>query len=205
MLRIIESFILRRLILRERTRGYGLDFALAVAESGTIKKLRAYFVERGWPTDKEVREALKNFEFYHRASKQCLLVLTEIERSFGHKEKLRLADEDLQIEHVMPQNLTQSWREMLGDEAEEKHEILLHTLGNLTLTGYNLELRDRPFAEKKAEFRDSKISLNEYFEKCDKWTEEEILERTNALCDRFIDLWDRPNKVRKENAKRERS
>jgi hypothetical protein len=196
MLRIIESFVLRRLILRERTRGYGLDFALAVRRSSTINELRRCFAGRGWPTNEQIREALKDFEFYKRAPKQCRLVLTEIERSFGHKEKISLTDKDIQVEHVMPQHLTQSWREMLGEDAEEKHEKLHHTLGNLTLTGYNLDLRDRPFAEKKVEFEASKISLNEYFEKCDKWTEKEILERTEDPTNRFIDLWDRPDRIK---------
>ena len=205
MLRVIESFVLRRLILRERTRGYGLDFALAVEQSGTINELRIYFAGRGWPKNEEIRKALEDFEFYKRASKQCSLVLTEIERSFGHKEKVNLTDIGLQIEHVMPQNLTRNWREMLGEKAEEEHERLLHTLGNLTLTGYNRELGDKPFEEKKVEFRESKISLNDYFEKCDKWTEGEILRRTNALCDRFMDLWDRPENIKRNRTTNGRS
>ncbi len=193
MLRITESFILRRSILRERTRGYGLDFATACAHSQSIEKLQAFYSARGWPTDKELREALKTFEFYLREPKKCRLVLMEIERSFGHKEKVTLNDKDLQIEHVMPQNLTNSWREMLGKGAEKIHAKYLHTLGNLTLTGYNTELGDKPFSEKKIEFKESKLSLNQYFSKTDIWTEKEIQIRTGVLCDRFIDLWDRPS------------
>lgn len=193
MLRMVESFILRRLILRERTRGYGLDFALAVKKSGTIKELSSYFAQRGWPTDEQIGKALEDFEFYKRASVQSRLVLTEIERAFGHKETSDLTN--LQIEHVLPQHLTQSWREMLGQDAEEKHEKLCHTLGNLTLTGYNQDLGYRPFAEKKVEFQKSKISLNEYFEKSDKWSEDEIRERTSYLADRFIDIWGRPDDI----------
>lgn len=51
----------------------------------------------------------------------------------------------------MPQNrnLSTAWQKMLGDEWEIVRERYLHTLGNLTLTGYNSELGDRPFTEKQ--------------------------------------------------------
>jgi hypothetical protein len=192
MLRITESFILRRSIMRERTRGYGLDFALACKKAQSIESLQVFYGERGWPTNEHVREALNTFEFYLREPKKCRLVLMEIEKSFGHKEKVMLSDKHLTIEHVMPQNLTKSWREMLGRGAEQKHQKFLHTLGNLTLTGYNLELGDKPFSEKRLEFSKSNLSLNEYFSGIDKWGEGEIRNRTGALCDRLIDLWDRP-------------
>ncbi len=192
-LRVIESFILRRMVVRERTRGYGLDFAGACKNLDTISQLMNYFAERGWPSDNEVKEALKTYELYIRSPKQCKLILTEIEKSFGHKEKVDLRDAKIEIEHIMPQNLTQRWREMLGINADEIHERCLHTIGNLTLTGYNVELGDRPFAEKRAEYEKSKLSLNSYFDDLDTWDELAILKRTDVLGDRFVDLWFRPN------------
>lgn len=50
----------------------------------------------------------------------------------------------------MPQNknLSTAWQKMLGSDWELVRERYLHTLGNLTLTGYNSELGDLPFAEK---------------------------------------------------------
>src|SRR5688500_20278299 len=109
---------------------------------------------------------------------------------FGHKEKVDLSDKAVQIEHVMPQDLTQNWRDMLGDNADEKHETYLHTLGNLTLTGYNLELSNRPYAEKVLEYQKSNLQLNKYFAKHMIWTDAEIVERTTELADRFIDIWE---------------
>ena len=54
------------------------------------------------------------------------------------------------IEHIMPQNenLSSEWRAELGPEWERIQKTYLHTLGNLTLTGYNSEYSDRPFIEK---------------------------------------------------------
>ncbi len=193
MLRIIESFILRRSILRERTRGYGLNFANARPHASDLNSLMKYFASKGWPTDRHIREAIKDFAFYHRERKKCSLILKEIERSFGHKERVNL--NELTIEHVMPQNLTSNWRKMLGSHAEELHEKYLHTIGNLTLTGYNLEMGDSPYEEKRQVYRNSNLQLNSYFKTHEKWTDKEILERTETLTARFIDLWIRPDEI----------
>ncbi|WP_312856138.1 HNH endonuclease family protein [Anoxybacteroides tepidamans] len=52
---------------------------------------------------------------------------------------------DLTIEHIMPQTLTQSWQEYLGEEWQLVHNLYLHTLRNHTLTGYNPELSNDDF------------------------------------------------------------
>ena len=89
---------------------------------------------------------------------------------------------DYTIEHVMPQNpnLSHEWQEMLGEGWVEVQGKYLHTLGNLTLTGYNSELSDRPFQEKKSMeggFDDSPIRLNSYLRRISSWNEEQILVR----------------------------
>ena len=68
------------------------------------------------------------------------------------KDPLDFTSGNFSIEHIMPQNALASaeWREMLGDDCERVYEELINTLGNLTLTAYNPELSDAPFAEKKA-------------------------------------------------------
>ena len=55
----------------------------------------------------------------------------------------------LQIEHVMPQTLTDSWKATLGEEWETIHDLLLHTVGNLTLTGYNAPLSNDEYSRKR--------------------------------------------------------
>jgi len=42
-----------------------------------------------------------------------------------------------------------AWRTALGPEWKRVQQTWLHSLGNLTLTGYNSEYSDRPFAEKR--------------------------------------------------------
>ena len=192
MLRLTESFILRRFMMRLRSRGYGLDFALARDHITSLSILKRYYTDKELPTDQQIQEELPTFELYLRDPRYSRLVLSEIEKMYGHKERVDLSDKAVQIEHAMPQDLTQSWRDMLGENADEKHEKYLHTLGNLTLTGYNIELSNHPFAEKKEEYQRSNLQLNKYFAKHAKWTDVEIIERAKELTDRFIDIWEGP-------------
>ena len=56
---------------------------------------------------------------------------------------------DLSIEHIMPQTLTEEWKVNLGHDWLEIHQLYLHTIGNLTLTGYNSEIRNSSFIKKR--------------------------------------------------------
>ena len=105
----------------------------------------------------------------------------------GHKESID--PKALTIEHVMPQSLTAEWTRMLGRDAEETHDELLHTLGNLTLTGYNAELSNLPFATKRERYAASHIELNKWFTGIDVWNREAIERRATALAERAIQVW----------------
>ena len=78
---------------------------------------------------------------------------------------------------------------MLGDEWERIHDQWLHALGNLTLSGYNPELSNRPFSEKRELLMESHVELNGYFEELDTWTEETIRERNQELAERLASIW----------------
>ena len=101
------------------------------------------------------------------------------------------------IEHILPQNdnLTAEWKADLGAEWERIQKTCLHTLGNLTLTGYNPELSDRPFIEKrdmKGGFTESPLRMNQGLAKLDRWTEDAIKGRAASLADRAIGVWNAP-------------
>lgn len=76
--------------------------------------------------------------------------------------------------------------------ADETHSTYLHTIGNLTLTGYNQPLGNKPFIKKKAEFARSHLELNKYFEACDVWNEEAIKHRALTLFGMARRIWHRP-------------
>lgn len=97
------------------------------------------------PSDAEFIAALKERNLY-RKNALCKYLLVAIE----NQGKEQIKTDALTIEHIMPQNknLSTVWQRMLGSDWELMRERYLHTLGNLTLTGYNSELGDLPFAEK---------------------------------------------------------
>ena len=160
------------------------------------------------PGDAEFRREFLVKDVYNFRSRNYLLRKLE---NYGRKE---LVDVDsYTIEHVMPQNpdLSAEWQQELGPEWKAVQERWLHTIGNLTLTGYNPELSDRPFSEKltiKGGFRESPLRLNQYLAKLDHWNEEEIQKRAELLADLALQIWPAPQlpeetlaKYRKTKAK----
>ena len=132
--------------------------------------------------DKTFAEALKNNNLY-RKNAICKFILCAIE----NQGKEKLVVDNLSIEHIMPQNknLSTSWQKMLGmDTWKETQEQYLHTLGNLTLTGYNSELGDLPFTEKKQkieEVNSKVVVLYSDVKDCEKWGADEIENRATHL------------------------
>ena len=102
------------------------------------------------------------------------------------------------IEHILPQNenLSTKWQAALGPNWRHVQEIWLHSLGNLTLTGYNAEYSDRPFEEKRdmpGGFRESPLRLNQGLGKLDTWDETAIQERAKQLAKRAAEIWKPPS------------
>src|SRR5690606_25518956 len=116
--------------------------------------------------------------------------------SYGSKEPV--APDSLTIEHVMPQTPTAEWRQMLSSDLKpdenfaEAHEALVHTLGNLTLTGYNSELSNSSFAVKRVQLAKSGLSLNQEIAARERWGRPEIHARADSLADRIISIWPGP-------------
>lgn len=122
------------------------------------------------------------FNNLYRKNALCKLLLTSIE----NQGKEHLYTGNLTIEHIMPQNQNMStvWQRMLGEDWQMVKDKYLHTIGNLTLTGYNSELGDKPFAEKKeklAEVHTKIVNLYEDVKNCEVWNSETIERRADRL------------------------
>ncbi|WP_048190701.1 DUF262 domain-containing protein [Methanobacterium sp. SMA-27] len=196
LLDIIESFVIRRLL----SAGYHTNklnqlfirLYSKLDHDNLIESLKKILYQ-DFPDDREFREGIKFYPIYSSGTKKCSMMLETLEYSIQHKEKELKSK--LQIEHVMPQaggeseDLPDSWKNMLGSNYAEIHRKYLHTLGNLTLTGYNQELGQKSFKEKKEIYNSSKIDLNEYFNTIDDWNEEEILKRSDIIADMAINIW----------------
>ncbi|MEN7973525.1 MAG: DUF4268 domain-containing protein [Verrucomicrobiota bacterium] len=197
-LRDLVSFAGRRAICGETTRTYNVWFVAAIGKikNEVRRDLQSYLFGRGWPTDSIFADRLKTFPLYKRESLRSRLILEQLELSAGHKEKIDFST--LTIEHVMPQTIKKDangrpWMEMLGDEWGIVHESYLHTLGNLSLTGYNVELSNSSYEIKKAELLKSNVQLNKYFSKIDAWNKQAIEDRCEVLSKTLTDIWSRPD------------
>jgi uncharacterized protein with ParB-like and HNH nuclease domain/predicted transport protein len=199
ILDIIESFVIRRTFANLPTHKLNTLFIALYKKlnpNDLIISLKSMLTP-DFPNDTLFREGIHKFSIYKSGSKKCLLILQRLEEYYKHKETLNF--ENLQIEHVMPrldeipENLPKSWKDMLGSDYLRVHSTYLHTLGNLTLTGYNPELSAKPFEQKRSLLDGSHLELNKYFTTLNRWDENEILKRANMLCDIAIKIWRYPN------------
>jgi len=156
-----------------------------------FEEIQAYFLllrkdDSKIPNDDEVREALMESKDFYKGP-YCKKILLGLER---YNRKEWIDSEGLSIEHIMPQNplVPQVWKEELGIDYLGIKERKCHNLGNLTLTGYNSELSDKSFSEKKLMVNglgDSQVNLNRYFMGIGRWDEGEIIKRCEILSDLF--------------------
>lgn len=194
-LELLESYVFRRSVCGMETRSLGQIFAslsYRIKEETPLSSLEvALFrqnLKRRFPSDTEFKEALETRDVYDMRHSHYLLDRLE------NDSKEKIDTSTLTIEHVMPQTekLRPQWKEMLGPEWKEVHEVWLHRLGNLTLTGYNSEYSDLPFSEKQTiagGFQESPLRLNRYIAQQEAWGAAQMEERGRALAARATSIW----------------
>lgn len=196
VLRLIESYVFRRSVCGVPTNTLSKTFAGLDREIDKTDYLGSFKAAmalkdsyRRFPTDEEFKQEIKVKDVYNIRTRNYLLAKLE---NHGSKEPVNV--ENYTIEHILPQNpnLRSEWRAALGADWKEVHQRVLHTLGNLTLTGYNSEYSDRPFAQKRdmdGGFKDSPLRLNKGLGKLDTWGEAQIVARAEALAEIAADIW----------------
>ena len=142
---------------------------------------------RRFPKDAEFTEAFLKQPQYGLSTTR--FILCRLEKSFNHREMIDLAQTAITIEHILPQKLSPEWEQELGTESGEVHTALVHTFGNLTLTAYNSELGNLPFAAKKDKLNSSHIDLNRWILEQANWRAAEIEERAKSLLIRALKIW----------------
>lgn len=151
------------------------------------------------PDNDEMRAILRVAPIYSQNASRTKSLLDILE-NFNRKE--HLSTSEYTIEHIMPQKLSEEWLDDLGETAEDIHKKYLHTLGNLTLSGYNSEYRNFPFSVKRDMdngYRHSPVRLNRSLCYLEKWGENEILERADKFIDEIISIWEYPFNMEAED------
>lgn len=197
--RLIETYIFRRSICSIPTNSLNKTFATfskLLKKDRYLESIEAQFMimqsYRRLPRDEEFLREIKIRDIYNFRSRSYWLRKFE---NYGRKERVSIGE--YTIEHIMPQNpdLSGEWQKSLGTDWQTVHETWLHTLGNLTLTGYNSEYGDRPFTGKRdmeGGFKDSPLKVNEGLGGITDWNEQEIKNRANKLAKKALLVWPIP-------------
>lgn len=197
--RHVESYVFRRAVCAIPTNSLNKTFATfarALKKDRYLESIQAHFLllpsYRRYPSDEEFKRDLQTKDLYNFRSRSYWL-----RRMENHGRKERVPVDEYTIEHILPQNnnLSAAWKKELGSEWERIQKTWLHTLGNLTLTGYNSEYSDRSFLDKRdmeGGFKESPIRLNEGLGALDHWNEETIRIRAEKLAQQAVSVWSAP-------------
>jgi predicted transport protein len=199
ILKLIESYVFRRMISGLYATGLNKVFATLAKEIDKghyLESVQANLLQRSgsarFPRDQEFQAAFVVKDIYNFLKRRYLLSKLE---NYKWKEYVNI--DEYTIEHILPQNqnLSPVWQAELGPDWQEVQAKYLHTIGNLTLTGYNPEMSDRPFQEKRdmeSGFAHSKLRLNDGFEQLEHWNAEEIEKRAQRLAMFASEIWSLP-------------
>lgn len=155
------------------------------SNSGPVDYLLSKILSRPgyrWPSDADVLDGVQTTPIYATTKRaQSKFILAAVERHMEPKETVGF--DKLSVEHVMPQTINALWIDYLqriGTSAEAM-VALLHTLGNLTLTGYNSELGQDLFVDKRRDYEKSPLKLNRELARTQEWGPDEIRDRSQMI------------------------
>lgn len=198
--RLVEAYVFRRAICAIPTNSLNKTFATftkVLKKDRYLESIQAHLLllpsYRRFPNDEEFKRELQVRDLYNFRSRSYWLRRLE---NHGRKERVEVGE--YTVEHILPQNenLSKAWKEALGAESERIRDTWLHTLGNLTLTGYNSEYSDRVFVEKRdmqGGFKESPLKLNQGLGQLEQWTEETIKARAKRLSGAAVSVWVAPH------------
>ncbi|WKE71645.1 DUF262 domain-containing protein [Streptomyces sp. WP-1] len=201
----VEGFLVRRMLCQASTQSLNRLFMSMPGDMETDQPapeaVRRYLSgrRRGWPTDAEVADGIRSKPFYWNGqAPQRAYVLERLEESYGSTEPVDFKRAKLTVEHVLPQRPAQAWIDVLAEDSDdgqtpqELHDLLVHTLGNLTLSAENTKLSNHPFQRKQQILEASSLRMNQEIAGTRRWGRKEILNRADNLATRAVSLWPGP-------------
>ncbi len=194
---LTESYICRRAVCGLGTNSLNKVFPFVtkkINKDQYLESIKAHFgyltEKQRFPNNDEFKKLFITIDFYHFQKREYFLERLE---SFNTKEPVNT--KECTIEHIMPQTLTEEWKRDLGENFQAIHDKYLHTIGNLTLTGYNPEYSNKSFQEKRdmeKGFKDSPLRLNQSLKDLESFDEKQIEKRANVLADWALEIWTYP-------------
>lgn len=201
ILTAIRSYLTRRRVLSLST-GENKDIPLLSKEIKSIVKgniniwqlLSQQSYNLRFPNDKEVSEKLRNIDFYHDLKVYRKYILGKIEEK-NAKVAIDFRNENISIEHIMPQTLTSDWELELGDDYDNIHKSYLNNIGNLILTEFNSEIGNKSFAFKKAKLAKSSLYFRLDVVNQDLWGQEAIITHQTQMIEWFLSVFSLPKEL----------
>ena len=192
-----------------------MDYLSRDAEANYVEVLKyVLLIQTGqtqMPNNDDFEMAVRTYPFYEQHGNAVLcyvLSSTDIGTKESKQTLHSIVEDELQltIEHVMPQTLSPKWKDMLGEDYERIHGKYLHTLANLTLTGYNSDYSNRPYDEKmtletkdkktgevkKVGFKYSPLQINKWIASHDRWDENTLKDRQEWWLEKLNNVWPLP-------------
>ncbi|MFN0200000.1 MAG: DUF262 domain-containing protein [Bacteroidia bacterium] len=210
VLTLIQSFVWRRFICSLPTNALNKIFMSLhsnVDKNNYLRSLELALAHKKgfqrFPKNNEVEYELKIKDFYNIKTKNRIYFLERLE-NFGKTVPLQIeGNEKVTTEHIFPQTPTLAWRKSLGDSFKLFEEQYKHCIANLTISGNNGELSNKPFVEKRdmpdVGYKDTGYWLNKYLANISQWTEPELLERLKLITERSLTIWSYPESVLDDN------
>lgn len=212
ILELVQSFTWRRFILALPTNALNKIFMNLydkVDVGNYLLSIQRSLLQRSgvqrFPRNAEFVDALKVKDVYNIKSKNRTYLLERLE-NFENKEPVLIeGNEDITIEHIFPQSPDSKWKlDLSNEDFLFIKENYLNAIGNLTLSGNNGKLSNKPFLEKRdlkdAGYTDSRLWLNKYLSHIDKWDRLEIEKRFEVIAARALQIWKLPDVIVDEKA-----
>jgi uncharacterized protein with ParB-like and HNH nuclease domain len=205
IIKTLLSYLYRRLVCGYKTNALNTTFATLPKEIGEAdnypKKLLQILARKkdsqAFPQDDEFESKFVEFAMFQK--KLAWYTLSTMEHHLNPNEKIDLSDQQITVEHIMPQKMTSPWRVELGAGWKQIYEKWIHTVGNLTLSGNNSKLSNLPFNDKRSIYLKSNIQLTrEYIKGITEWDERAIERRAKKLAGLAVEIWQFPEKYQYE-------
>lgn len=193
---LTESYICRRTVCGLGANSLNKIFASftkKINKDQYLESIKAHFgyltEKQRFPNNDEFKEHFITIDFYHFKKNKYFFERLE---KFDTEEPVNT--QECTTEHIMPQTLEEEWERDLGENFQAIHDKYLHTIGNLTLTGYNSEYSNKSFQEKRdmeKGFKQSPLKLNQSLKDDSEsvFGEKEIEKRANDLADWALKIW----------------
>ena len=213
ILSCVESYLVRRMVCQRSDAVYEEVFEILCrgASDGagylTTEETRSFIASLqapfDMPDDDEFTDHLRYSDLYQPGSDNELafVIIERLEEYFSSQPRgsdpaasYALFEDEAEvrmIDHIMPESLSENWKEHLGADWSSVHADFVHRLGNLTITQENPAIKNADFEVKKAWYALDNLMMNAGMKNIRFWRRYQIDQRSGVLAAFCVKIWAR--------------